>query len=44
MIACIRLSGFRLLRSLEPVSYGVQIGFVERFKESIRLLVSSKLL
>jgi hypothetical protein len=38
------LSGFRLLRGLEPVSYGIQIGFVERFKESLRLLVFSKLL
>src|ERR1700730_1071899 len=37
-------SGFWLLRGLEPVSYGVQVGLVERCKEGIRLLVSGKLL
>src|SRR5262245_54157875 len=37
------LSGFRLLSGLEPVSYGIQISFVERFKESFRLLVFGKL-
>jgi hypothetical protein len=37
-------SGFRLFRSLEPISDRVEISFVERFKESSRLLVFGKLL
>ena len=29
------LPGFRLLRSLESVNYGIQIGFVERFQRKL---------